>query len=222
GIDSVQVIGEFNYKKQLLQMQKNQFQNNDDSDIFSEEFFIPRPLFKAFLSKKECVLLIDELDSADEEFFAFLLEALGENQITIPEMGTIKANNQPLVFMTSNSKQDLPEALRRRALYLYIDFPVQKREENIVKFHCPDTEENLIRSLIYIVQEIRKLDLRKHPSISESIDWANTLLHLTINKIDVEAITKTLNVLVKHNEDMSIVKSEIEKIIGSENPYLTE
>jgi MoxR-like ATPase len=157
--------------------------------------------------------LIDEIDSADEEFFAFLLEALGENQITVPELGTIKAKNTPLVFMTSNNKQDLPEALRRRALYLYIDFPDQKREEQIVKFHCPEIESNLVETLVYIVQGLRDLDLRKSPSLSETIDWANALLHLACKNINSEIVEKTLNVLIKHNEDVSIAKSEIEKLL---------
>lgn len=218
GIDAIQIIGEFNYKKQLLQLQNNQIQieSKTELDIFSEEFFIPRPLFKAFSKEQNTVLLLDEIDSADEEFFAFLLEALGENQITIPEIGTIKAKNKPLVFLTSNNKQDLPEALRRRALYLYIDFPSFKRELEIIKFHCPDIEDNLIKSLVYIIQEIRKLDLRKHPSISESIDWSKSLLHLSLTKIDIETINKTINVILKHNEDIITVKTELEKILGKQ------
>jgi len=212
GIDSEQVIGEFNYKKQLLELQKNEIRKEDSSDLFSLDYFISRPLFKAFTSNKEVVLLIDELDSADEEFFAFLLEALGENQITIPEIGTVKSHHIPLVFLTSNNRQDLPEALRRRALYLHIDFPDAKREAQIISKHCPDVNSNLINSLVYVVQEIRKLDLRKKPSISESIDWANSLMSLN-SQLDKNSILKTLNVLIKHNEDLELVKTELEKIL---------
>ena len=215
GIDAVQIIGEFNYRKQLLQLQKDEIKKDSNSDIFSYEYFIPRPLFKAFTSEKEIVLLIDEIDSADEEFFAYILEALGENQITIPELGTIKSKSVPLVFMTSNNKQDLPEALRRRALYLYIDFPDQNREAEIVKKHCPDITDNLVKSLTYIVQEIRKLDLRKQPSISESIDWARSLLTLN-TQIDVASVNKTLNVIIKHNEDIDLVKKTLTSILSNQ------
>jgi len=214
GIDSEQVIGEFNYKKQLLDLQKNDGNKETNSNLFSLDYFIPRPLFKAFTSEKEVVLLIDEIDSADEEFFAFLLEALGENQLTIPEIGTIKANHVPIVFLTSNNRQDLPEALRRRALYLHIDFPNLEREAQIIQKHCPEVQSNLLNSLVYIVQEIRKLDLRKKPSISESIDWAQSLLGLNSNpKIDKKTVLKTLNVVIKHNEDLETVKIELEKLL---------
>lgn len=214
GIDSEQVIGEFNYKKQLLDLQKNDGNKETNSNLFSLDYFIPRPLFKAFTSEKEVVLLIDEIDSADEEFFAFLLEALGENQITIPEIGTIKAQHVPIVFMTSNNRQDLPEALRRRALYLHIDFPNLEREAQIIQKHCPEVQSTLINSLVYIVQEIRKLDLRKKPSISESIDWAQSLVGLTSNpKLDKKTVMKTLNVVIKHNEDLETVKTELEKLL---------
>ena len=186
--------------------------SSSSSDLFSLDYFISRPLFKAFTSDKEVVLLIDEIDSADEEFFAFLLEALGENQITVPEIGTVKAKHVPLVFLTSNNRQDLPEALRRRALYLHIDFPDAAREAQIINKHCPTVESNLVNSLVYVVQELRKLDLRKKPSISESIDWAQSLLSLN-NQFDKQTITKTLNVILKHHDDLEIAKLELEKIL---------
>ncbi len=214
GIDSEQIIGEFNYKKQLLELQKNELKKAASTDLFSLDYFIARPLFKAFTSENEVVLLIDEIDSADEEFFAFLLEALGENQITVPEIGTVKSNHIPLVFMTSNNRQDLPEALRRRALYLHIDFPNLDREAQIIKKHCPDAESNLVNSLVYVVQEIRKLDLRKKPSISESIDWVQSLITLN-SSFDKNTILKTLNIIIKHNEDLETVKVELEKILKS-------
>lgn len=212
GIDSEQIIGEFNYKKQLLELQKNEITKEGNSNLFSLDYFISRPLFKAFTSEKEVVLLIDEIDSADEEFFAFLLEALGENQITVPEIGTIKSKHIPLVFMTSNNRQDLPEALRRRALYLHIDFPSIDREAQIIKKHCPDVESNLLNSLVYVVQEIRKLDLRKKPSISESIDWVQSLMGLN-SQFNKETVLKTLNIIIKHHEDLETVKIELEKIL---------
>lgn len=213
GIDSEQIIGEFNYKKQLLELQKVEIEkSSNSSDIFSLDYFIPRPLFKAFISTKPVVLLIDEVDSADEEFFAFLLEALGENQISIPEIGTISSQHTPLVFLTSNNRQDLPEALRRRALYLHIDFPNQEREIQIVTKHCPDVDSNLIKTLVYLVHEIRKLDLRKKPSISESVDWARSFMSLN-NKIDKQSVTKTLSIIIKHHDDLETVKSELDKIL---------
>lgn len=219
GIDSIQIIGEFNYKKQLLQLQKDYISHNNtdneiiSKDIFSPEFFIPRPLFRAFTSDKKVVLLIDELDSADEEFMAFLLEALGENQITIPEFGTIKSKSPPIVFMTSNNKQDLPEALRRRALYLYITFPSKEREMEIISMHCPTSNQNIIKTLVYIVQELRKLELKKTPSISEAIDWAKALLYLNVQQITTEDVNKTLNILIKHEDDIEKVKEKLEKIL---------
>ena len=219
GIDSIQIIGEFNYKKQLLQLQKDYISHNNtdneiiSKDIFSPEFFIPRPLFRAFTSDKKVVLLIDELDSADEEFMAFLLEALGENQITIPEFGSIKSKSPPIVFMTSNNKQDLPEALRRRALYLYITFPSKEREMEIISMHCPTSNQNIIKTLVYIVQELRKLELKKTPSISEAIDWAKALLYLNVQQITTEDVNKTLNILIKHEDDIEKVKEKLEKIL---------
>ncbi len=212
GIDSEQIIGEFNYKKQLLDLQKNEITKESNSNLFSLDYFISRPLFRAFTSENEVVLLIDEIDSADEEFFAFLLEALGENQITVPEIGTIRSKHIPLVFLTSNNRQDLPEALRRRALYLHIDFPDLERESQIIKKHCPEVQSNLLNSLVYIIQEIRKLDLRKKPSISESIDWARSLMNLN-SQFDKDTVLKTLNVIIKHHEDLESAKNEIEKLM---------
>jgi MoxR-like ATPase len=212
GIDSIQIIGEFNYKKQLLQLQKNQIDKKESENIFSEDFFIPRPLYKAFTSKERVILLIDELDAADEEFTAFLLEALGEGQITIPEFGTIKSNKLPYVFLTSNNRQDLPEALRRRCLYIYIDYPSKDREEEIIRFHC-ETEDNLLHNLVRIVHEIRRLDIRKKPSISESIDWMKSLMMLKVDEITPEIIDQTISVIIKHQEDINVVKEKISEII---------
>ncbi|OLS22828.1 MAG: Denitrification regulatory protein NirQ [Candidatus Heimdallarchaeota archaeon LC_3] len=212
GIDSIQVIGEFNYKKQLLQLQKNHLDKSESEDIFSKEFFIPRPLYKSFTSPDRVVLLIDELDAADEEFTAFLLEALGEGQITIPEFGTIKSKKIPHVFLTSNKRQELPEALLRRCLYIYIDYPNKTREEEIVRYHCP-VNDNLLNNLVRIVQEIRKLDLRKKPSISESIDWMKSLMMLKVDNITREVIDRTINVVIKHQEDINLVKENLSEII---------
>ncbi|MHA1990912.1 MAG: AAA family ATPase [Candidatus Hodarchaeales archaeon] len=213
GIDSIQIIGEFNYKKQLLQLQKNQIDKKESENIFSEDFFIPRPLYKAFTSKERVVLLIDELDAADEEFTAFLLEALGEGQITIPEFGTIKSNKLPYVFLTSNNRQDLPEALRRRCLYIYIDYPNKEREEEIIRFHC-ETEDNLLHNLVRIVHEIRGLEIRKKPSISESIDWMKSLMMLKVEEITPEIMDQTISVIIKHQEDINVVKEKISEIIS--------
>ncbi len=212
GITVEQIIGEFDYKKQLLKIELTRGRGLSDSldidSIFSEEFFIKRPLFSAMTSDEPTVLLFDEIDKADEEFEAFLLEALGEKQITIPELGTFQQKNDMLVFLTSNSTRDLTEALRRRCLYLYLDFPSTEREKEIISLHCgPRADERLLKDITKLVARIRELpNLKKIPSISESIEWAKALIHLGIQEITLENYQKTANVLLKYREDIQRVE----------------
>ncbi len=220
GVTFESVIGEFDYKRQLLHIelarQKQSTMNPlNIEDIFSQEFFIERPLFHSFINDEPNVLLIDEIDKSDEEFEAFLLEALGERQITIPELGTFKAqNDQQIVVLTSNSSRDLSEPLRRRCLYLYIDFPSPDRERKILATHTGiDFDSPLLKSIAGIVNEIRAYDLRKTPSIAEAIDWAKALIHLGKEHIDDKILAQTLPVLLKYQEDIQRLESQLKEII---------
>jgi len=222
GISVENVIGEFDYKKQLLAIELAKHSNQDaqSSDlaldnIFSRSYFIERPLFKSFISNEPNVLLVDEIDKSDEEFEALLLEALGERQITIPELGTFKAqNNQQLVILTSNSSRDLSEPLRRRCLYLYIDFPSREREKQILVTHTGlDIDAPLIHGISGIVSQIRKYDLKKLPSIAETIDWAKTLIYFGYDHLDKEILKQTLSALLKHQEDIERIDPQLSEII---------
>ncbi len=220
GITVEQIIGEFDYKKQLLKIElvkrSDHSQNVDVDSIFSEEFFIKRPLFMAMTSETPTVLLLDEIDKADEEFEAFLLEALGEKQITIPELGTFQQKADMLVFLTSNSTRDLTEALRRRCLYLYLDFPSIEREKEILALHCgPEADERLLEDIATLVAKIRETpNLKKAPSISESIEWAKALIHLGIQDIDLAGYRQTANVLLKYREDIQRVEEVIKGVLS--------
>ncbi len=220
GITVEQVIGEFDYKKQLLKIEltrgKNQAADLDVDSIFSEEFFIKRPLFMAMTSDTPTVLLLDEIDKADEEFEAFLLEALGEKQITIPELGTFQQKTDMIVFLTSNSTRDLTEALRRRCLYLYLDFPSIDREKEILALHCgSEADERLLQDIASLVAKIREIpNLKKIPSISESIEWAKALIHLGIQDIDLDSYRQTANVLLKYREDIQRVEEVIKEYLS--------
>lgn len=220
GVTFENVIGEFDYKRQLLHIelvkQKQSPMNPLNlEDIFSQEFFIERPLFHSFINNDPNVLLIDEIDKSDEEFEAFLLEALGERQITIPELGTFKAqNDQQIVVLTSNSSRDLSEPLRRRCLYLYIDFPNPERERKILATHTGiDFDAPLLKSIAGIIHEIRGYDLRKIPSIAETIDWAKALIYLGKEHINEKTLTETLPVLIKYQEDIKRIESQLTEII---------
>ncbi|MFX0170672.1 MAG: AAA family ATPase [Candidatus Hodarchaeota archaeon] len=221
GITVESVIGEFDYKRQLLHIElermKHQSPMNPPSveSIFSRDFFIERPLFLSFIEDEPNVLLIDEVDKSDEEFEAFLLEALGERQLTIPELGTFRAlNNQQIVILTSNSSRDLSEPLRRRCLYLYIDFPDQEREQKILAVHTgKNFDEPLIKSISGIIHQIRKYDLRKTPSIAETIDWVKALLYLGKKHIDKETLKETLPIILKYQEDIKRLETQLSEII---------
>jgi MoxR-like ATPase len=221
GITFESVIGEFDYKRQLLhiELERHKQQSKDkDSNIdkiFSRKFFIERPLFLSFIENEPNVLLIDEIDKSDEEFEAFLLEALGERQLTIPELGTFVANNdKQIVVLTSNSARDLSEPLRRRCLYLYIDFPNPEREQKILAAHTGiDFDNILIKSIANIVHQIRQYDLRKTPSIAEAIDWVKALIYLGKTHIDKKALKDTLPVLLKYQEDIQRLEGQLSEII---------
>ncbi len=220
GITLENVIGEFDYKRQLLHIefarQKQSPMNPPDfDDIFSQDFFIQRPLLLSYIDLEPSVLLIDEVDKSDEEFEALLLECLGERQITIPEIGTLTAqNDQQVVVLTSNSNRDLSEPLRRRCLYLYIDFPSIEREKKILTAHTGlELDNPLIESIAEILSQIRGYDLRKDPSIAEGIDWAKSLVYLGRKHLDKEILIKTLPILLKYQEDIKRIENQAAEIL---------
>lgn len=203
GVDEARALYEWNHAAQLLRITAA----GDDSSVFTEEFLLPRPLLKAVRNPSRAVLLIDELDKADEEMEGLLLELLSEFQVTIPELGTIKAEHTPLVILTSNAQRELSEALRRRCLYLHLDYPTQDREREIVQLHAPGLPEALTASVVRTVAALRDLDLRKAPSISETVDWARTLLALGADDLDPALVERTLGVVLKHQTDIDTVRA---------------
>jgi MoxR-like ATPase len=187
----------------------------DFEDIFfSEDFLETRPLLQALTTEDGAVLLIDEVDKADEEFEALLLEILSEFQISIPELGVKKAVVKPLVMLTSNNSREIGDALKRRCLHLYIPFPDAKLERQIVHARVPEIADSLQKQLVNFVQGIRELDLKKHPAISETIDWAKTLILLNSEELDAKLATDTLNVLLKHQQDIEVVAKEVPRLIS--------
>ena len=209
GLDVHNAIYEWNYSKQILQIRLLEAGGETDNEkmaqeIFGQEFLIKRPLYQALEHRGEtpAVLLIDELDRADEEFEAYLLEILSDYQVSVPELGTVEASQIPLVFLTSNGTRELSEALKRRCLYLYIDYPDLERERAIVTAKVPDIDENLADQVTRIVRSVRQLDLKKHPSVSETLDWARTLVLLGVERIDAEVAADTANVLLKYRTDI--------------------
>ena len=205
GLDESKALYEWNYKKQLLRIQTEGGSSNWDEiedDLFSEEFLLPRPLLEAIRAEDPVVLLIDEVDRVEVETEALLLEILSEYQVSIPELGTVQARQIPLVFLTSNATRELSEALKRRCLFLYIDYPDLEREREIVLNKVPGIDENLADQVARIVRSIRQLDLKKSPSVSETIDWARTLVLLGIDKVDAQTATETANILLKYRTDI--------------------
>ncbi len=204
GVDETKTLYEWNYKKQLLRIQAGSDAqwNELSDDIFSEPFLLERPVLKALRAERPTVLLIDEIDKLDFEAEALLLEVLSDWQVTIPEMGTVRAARHPLVILTSNNERDLSEALKRRCLYLYLDYPSQEREKEIVLRRVPEISENLADQVVRVVKSIRELEMKKAPSIAETLDWASTLLHLSITTLDEDALNRTLPVLLKYRSDI--------------------
>jgi MoxR-like ATPase len=212
GLDEARALYEWNYKKQLLRIQAA----SDDAawdeihdDVFAEEFLMSRPLLTAIRNPNPTVLLIDETDKADVEVEGLLLEVLSDFQVTIPELGTIVATRRPLVFLTSNATRELSEALKRRCLYLHLDYPAADREKAIVLSRVPEVAEQLADSLVRTVRALRALELKKSPSIAETIDWAQTLVALGIDTLDEEAVKGTLGVVLKHASDHARAANEL-------------
>jgi MoxR-like ATPase len=212
GLDEAKALYEWNYRKQLLRIQTEAgdagWQAVQD-DIFGEEFLLPRPLMTAIASEEPVVLLIDEIDKTDQEFEAMLLELLSDFQISIPELGRIEARTQPVVLLTSNNTRELTEALKRRCLYLWLDYPALEHELQIVRLHTPELDEQVARKLVEIINQVRDLDLKKPPSIAESIDWARALLLLGATDIDGDVFRQTMSVIVKHRTDLDTVAARV-------------
>ncbi|HEX6229549.1 MAG TPA: MoxR family ATPase [Solirubrobacterales bacterium] len=211
GLDEAKALYEWNYRKQLLRIQAGGESGWEEvhGDIFSEEFLLQRPLMRAISSPDPVVLLIDEIDKTDQEFEAMLLELLSDFQITIPELGQISATTMPLVVLTSNNSRELTEALKRRCLYLWLDYPELEREMEIVRLHAPELPEALTRRLVEVVRMVRELDLKKPPSIAESIDWARTLLLMGAEDIDHETFMQSMSIIVKHRTDIDLVAERV-------------
>ncbi len=212
GLDEAKALYEWNYRKQLLRIQAQSGEHSwgeVQEDIFGEDFLLARPLMSAIASEEPVVLLIDEIDKTDQEFEAMLLEVLSDFQISIPELGRVESRTHPVVLLTSNNSRELTEALKRRCLYLWLDYPELEHELAIVRLHAPELPETVARKLVEVVGMVRELDLKKPPSIAESIDWARALLLLGAQDIDSETLTQTLSVIVKHRTDMDVVAERV-------------
>src|SRR5689334_22505443 len=213
GLDEAKAIYEWNYKKQLLRIQADREHERDwetvESDIFAEPFLLTRPLLEAIRADEPVVLLIDEVDRDEIETEALLLEVLSDFQVSIPELGTIEGKQRPLVFLTSNNTRELSEALKRRCLYLHVDYPDIDREKEIVRVRVPEIDGALAEQVARVVNSIRQIDLKKAPSISETIDWARTLLYLGRSEINPEVLGETLHVLLKYQADITKARKEL-------------
>ena len=236
GLDEAKALYEWKYGKQLLYTQVLKDKLNDiisdtsglessieslhnfDDIFFSDKFLEPRPLLKAVSDDEGAVLLIDEIDKSDDEFEAFLLEILSDYQVSIPEIGTIEGKVKPIVFLTSNNTREIGDALKRRCLHLYIPFPDAKLEEQIIASRVPDIEKNLKTELVNFVQNLRDLDLKKLPSVAETIDWAKSLVLLNVKSLDANLVRETLNVLLKFQSDIDSADSEICLLYTSPSP----
>jgi MoxR-like ATPase len=217
GLDEAKALYEWNYRKQLLRIQAEAADTGwtaVQDDIFGSEFLLERPLLTAISSPEPVVLLIDEIDKTDQEFEAMLLELLSDFQITIPELGRIEATTHPVVLLTSNNSRELTEALKRRCLYLWLDYPTTEREIEIVRMHTPELPEHVARRLVEVVALVRELDLKKPPSIAESIDWARALLLLGAEDIDEDVFRSTMSVIVKHRTDLDVVSERVGVKLG--------
>lgn len=237
GLDESKALYEWEYAKQMLytQLLRDKLSEilaetgslseaadrlgNEENVFFSERFLLARPLLQAITSDEPVVLLIDEIDRADAEFEAFLLEVLSDFQVSVPELGTIKAKHQPDVLLTSNNTRDLSEALKRRCLYLFVDYPTQEAELSIVRLRVPELSETLAKQAVEVVQNLRNLDLKKNPSVSETIDWAKALVMLNADQLDKTTLQNTLTVLLKHESDVQKAKRNLFNDSPRQNPY---
>jgi MoxR-like ATPase len=212
GLDEAKALYEWNYRKQLLRIQAQGGEagwSEVQEDIFGEDFLLARPLMTAIAAEQPVVLLIDEIDKTDQEFEAMLLEVLSDFQISIPELGRVESRTHPVVLLTSNNSRELTEALKRRCLYLWLDYPELEHELAIVRLHAPELPDTVARKLVEVIGMVRELDLKKPPSIAESIDWARALLLLGARDIDAQTLNETLAVIVKHRTDMDIVAERV-------------
>ena len=223
GLDEAKALYEWNYRKQLLRIQAEAggeaeapegAWESTRGDIFSEDFLFTRPLLEAISATEPVVLLIDEIDKTDQEFEAMLLEVLSDFQISIPELGVVEARTHPLVLLTSNNSRELTEALKRRCLYLWLDYPDVERELEIVHLHAPELDERIARKLVEVIHMVRSLDLKKPPSIAESIDWARALLLLGAEDVDQAVLQKTMSIIVKHRTDLDLVAERVGVKLG--------
>jgi MoxR-like ATPase len=217
GLDESKALYEWNYKKQLLRIQADQAESNWnqlETDIFSESFLLTRPLLEAIRAEDPVVLLIDEVDRIEVETEALLLEVLSDFQVSVPELGTIHGSRRPPVLLTSNNSRELSDALKRRCLFLHVDYPDIEREREIVQLRVPEVDNVLAAQVAAMVRSIRQMDLKKAPSISETIDWARTLVHLGIDEIDPSVVDSTLNVLLKHQADITKARKELRQNQG--------
>jgi MoxR-like ATPase len=232
GLDEAKALYEWEYAKQLLytQILKEKIGDilqgtrtlqdavdrvaNQDGVFFSDRFLLPRPLLRALLSERRCVLLIDEIDKSDAEFEAFLLEVLSDFQISVPEIGTLKAKHVPLVILTSNNSREMSDALKRRCLHLYIDFPESEREMEIIKLKVPGVGMQLAEEVVRLLHRVRKLDLKKTPSISETLDWVRALTLLNIKQLNHALVDETLSTLMKYEADVRKAHSELKAYLA--------
>jgi len=236
GLDETKALYEWEYAKQLLytQLLRDKLQETlsgtdnlsaaadrlaDEEDVFfSMRFLLQRPLLKAILSEQPTVLLIDEIDRADAEFEAFLLEVLSDFQVSVPELGTLAAVHRPLVVLTSNNTRELSEALKRRCLYLFIDYPTIEQEMAVVRLKVPELNAKMARQAVELVQSLRSMDLRKSPSISETLDWAKALVALNARSLDIPTLETTLSILLKHESDLQRAKRWLQRPTGNTRP----
>ncbi|PUA82902.1 AAA family ATPase [Nocardioides currus] len=212
GLDEARALYEWNYKKQLLRIQASsgdQAWGETHDDIFTDEFLLTRPLLSAIRRDEPTVLLVDEVDKTDVEVEGLLLEVLSDFQVTIPELGTVAATRRPFVVLTSNATRELSEAVKRRCLYLHLDYPDAEREREIVTSQVPGLDDAVARQLVEVVARMRELELKKAPSIAESVDWARTLIALEIGDLDEDAIRSTLGVVLKHASDQARAVKEL-------------
>ena len=208
GITFEQIIGEWNYQKQLLSLEMSKT-HEKEKDVFQEEFFIKRPVLSSFINENDSVLLIDEIDKADEEVESFLLQALGEKQITINDLGTFGLKNDLTVILTSNSQRQLLDETKDRCLYLYIDYPNFEREVEIVKTHIPNASRKLIKNVVKTIQKLRNMSMSKNPSIRATVDWVRSLMILNKEKLDQNTFEETINVVIKNEDDKKKVLENI-------------
>ena len=231
GLDEAKALYEWEYSKQLLytQILKEKFTEamagagslreaaervgKEDSVFFSNNFIVARPLLTAITADESPLLLIDEVDKSDPEFEAFLLEVLSDFQVTVPELGTIEARQKPLVFLTSNNAREMSDALKRRCLHLFIDFPTEELEKKILETKVPGAAKGLVEDLVGMMQRLRQLDLKKTPSISETLDWARALLALNATDLDEELVNQTFNVILKYEGDVRKAEAELDKLL---------